>query len=287
MISYMDEPCDAADAIIRADHCPTRGVHGGVSVFWTRLTPLNKRLLDYAKHLRIIATPCTGLDHIDLAECERRGIKVLSLRDTEVLPTITATAEHTIGLILALVRKIPSAVESTKRGEWDRYRFMGRELSEMRPAVIGYGRIGKAVQKTLSTMGCIVDWTDQYKPCFGIGDYDIVTVHVDLNDSTRGMCNAEFFAAMKPGAYFINTSRGQVVDESALLAALRSGHLAGAALDVVCGEPDEINPELIAYARENPERLLLTPHIGGACVESLEKAECALALRLVEELANG
>lgn len=250
-------------------------------VLWVQLKRFD--LSGFPK-LKYIACPCTGLDHIDLAECKRRNIRVLSLRDTDVLPTITATAEHTIGLILALVRKIPQAVESTRRGEWDRSRFMGRELSEMKFRLVGHGRIGNMISSRLHAFGC-----HYANPELAA---DIVSIHVDLNDSTRGMCNAEFFAAMKPGSYFVNTSRGQVVDEAALLASLRSGHLAGAALDVICGEPDHVNPPLpninplFEFARQYPDKLILTPHIGGFTSDSLEKAEVALARKLIE-VVNG
>ena len=261
----------------------------GKRVLWVHLNRVDKQLLE-CDEPDIICCPCTGLDHIDLAECKRRNIRVLSLRDTDVLPTITATAEHTIGLILALVRKIPQAAESTRRGEWDRSRFMGRELKWMHTAIVGFGRIGQMVCDRLRAFGVNVSViTEECQRDSAIPphrDADIVTIHVDLNDSTRGMCNAAFFDSMKPGSYFINTSRGQVVDEAALLASLRSGHLAGAALDVVHNEPDGINPELVRFANEQPDRLILTPHIGGYTSDSLEKAETALARKLIE-VVNG
>lgn len=253
---------------------------------WTRLEPLRSEGFDSCSNIKYVCCPCTDVSHLPLDECKRRGIRVLSLRDTDVLPTITATAEHTIGLILALVRKIPCAAESTKRGVWDRSSFMGREISSMRPFVIGNGRVGGMVRKALEAMGSIVDWTDAYSSADGVGDYDIVTIHVDLNETSRGMCNADFFRSMKPGSYFINTSRGQVVDEAALLSALRDEHLAGAALDVACGEPDSINPDLVAYANEHPDRLIVTPHIGGYAAEAIEKAEVGLARKLLEVI-NG
>lgn len=289
MIVYANEICHSAVDVIQfvGSIVTNRVQRSNCQALWVRLEPQTAFHLSLFPRLKYLLCPCTDVSHIDLAECKRRNIRVLSLRDTEVLPTITATAEHTIGLILALVRKIPSAVESTNRGEWDRSGFMGREISSLRPAVIGYGRIGKMVCEILEAMGGVVDWTGKYCPTFGIGDYDLVSVHVDLNDSTRGMCNSEFFAAMKPGAYFINTSRGQVVDESALLDALCSGHLAGAALDVVQGEPDGINQDLVKFANEEPGRLLMTPHVGGYCRESLEKAETALAKKLIEVIGSG
>ncbi len=271
----------AMDAMLQDAAC----IQG--EVLWTHLNRVDVDLLSRCPQLKAIACPCTDVSHINIAECQRRNIKVLSLRDTDVLPSITATAEHTIGLILALVRKIPAAVNSVNDDHWDRYRFIGRELSSMTVGIWGHGRIGKTVCNVLSWMGAKCFLTADI--CKHIPDpdrCDIITIHVDLNETSRGMCNAAFFAATKPGSYFVNTSRGAVVDESALLAALRSGHLAGAALDVVCCEPDQINPELIAYARENPDRLIITPHIGGCAVEAIEKAEVALAARLVDFLAE-
>lgn len=246
--------------------------------------------LDELGPIKVLGCPATGLDHIDLAECKRRGIKVLSLRDTDVLPQITATAEHTIGLILSLVRKIPVAVNHVRGGGWDRTQFMGRQLRNMEALIFGGGRLGTFVQSFLSLLVCNAyaidaEESEEFIPS-RLGEWDIVTMHVDLNDTSRGMCNAAFFAAMKPGAYFVNTSRGQVVDEAALLASLRSGHLAGAALDVVCGEYDGINPALIEYANEFPDRLIITPHIGGYAKEAIELAEAAIEKRVLLELSG-
>lgn len=270
----------ARQVFVDAGHSVSCEVDNAAECLWVRLNRVDAASLNTMPNLKLIACPCTGIDHIDLAECKRSNIRVLSLRDTDVLPTITATAEHTIGLILALVRKIPCAVESTKRGEWNRLPFMGRELSDMTAAIVGEGRIGRMVCERLRSFGCLVN----YGP--SDADDDIVSIHVDLNETSRGMCNADFFRSMKPGSYFINTSRGQVVDEAALLSALRDEHLAGAALDVACGEPDSINPDLVAYANEHPDRLILTPHIGGYAAEAIEKAEVGLARKLLEVI-NG
>lgn len=243
-------------------------------VIWVRLRHrIDAEIMDASPNLRCIVTPTTGLDHIDLAECERRGITVLSLKgETNFLRTIPATAEHTMGLMLALVRKIPAAAEHVREGGWDRYQFQGRDLERMPVCVVGqWGRIGQMVGGLCEQFGmhlCILEQAE------------LVTVHVDLNETSRGMCNAKFFASMKPGSFFINTSRGEVVDESALLAALESGHLAGAALDVLCGEPEPKWP-LIDYAREHPDRLIITPHIGGFTMESLERVECFMAEKLI------
>lgn len=288
-IHYLTKPCDSARRLL--DEAGFTEDRRKIQVLWQHLEPLREGELTDYPDLKYVCVPATGTDHVDGFRCKELGVRILTLRDTDILPQITATAEHTIGLILALVRKIPQAVESTKRGEWDRSRFMGRELRDMEAVIVGEGRVGGFVRSFLTPLVCNVgsigpmDVIESYWPGI-LGEYDIVTIHVNLNESTRGMCDTAFFAAMKAGSYFINTSRGQVVDEAALLAALKSGHLAGAALDVVCGEPDGISHELIAYANQHPDKLILTPHIGGYCVESLEKSEVALAKKLIE-VVNG
>lgn len=252
-------------------------------VYWTRLTPVDTSFLAGT----IVATPCTGTDHV-------RAARVLCLRDCspEGLRSIRATVEHTIGMILSLTRKLPSAVESVRRGEWDRMRYQGTDLAGKTALVVGMGRIGSAVINVLQSLAMDVIDCDRYQHPHLLEQLavaDLVTVHVDLNPSSRGMFGPAEFAAMKPGAFFCNTSRGAVVDEWALLDALKSGHLAGAALDVLQNEPpDEFGPNpLIEFAREQPERLVITPHLAGCSRESLEKAECLLARKLVEVLKDG
>jgi D-3-phosphoglycerate dehydrogenase / 2-oxoglutarate reductase len=258
---------------------------------WTRCMDATGELLLSSVECNLIACPATGTDHLDWARA--RGARVLSLRDCGDLSSIRATVEHTIGLILSLTRRIPSAVESVRRGEWDRMRFQGTDLADKTVAVIGVGRIGKQVSDILQHgfgMGPL--WFDpawnvqQSLPEF-LSIADLVTVHVSLNESSRGMFGPAEFAAMKPGAYFVNTSRGAVVDEAALLDALKSGHLSGAALDVLCDEPPKPDNPLVEFAREQPERLILTPHLGGCTVESMERAEVLLARKLVEVLDGG
>jgi D-3-phosphoglycerate dehydrogenase len=272
---------DAAQAILD-------GIETDKLVWWVGLMTPEPFLLKY-RPPDLIATPCTGTDHLDAI----RGIPMLSLRDCGELP-MRATVEHTIGLILALIRKIPAAAEHTRAGGWDRYRFVGNDLNEKLAFVIGAkGRIGSGVAKLLRNLGMRVAESDRVSATgfdgqldkMVLGQVHLVTVHVPLDDSTRGMFGREQFAAMKPSAWFVNTSRGAVVDEAALLAALESGHLAGAALDVLCEEPPAHDHPLVNYAAANPDRLLVTPHLGGCTVESMEQAECLLARRLVEELS--
>ena len=284
---------DAVNSLNAAGHTvypypgPAVGANAFIDVLWVRL---ERPDLDSFPNLKVLATNCTGTDHLPLAECERRGIRVVSLQDCrEQMDSVHGTAEMTIALMLALLRNIPAAVESTKRGEWDRWQFVGLELRGKRVGIVGYGRVGFQAMNLSVNMGtsCRIHDADSDRCVYSLEDVlrwaDIVTVHASLNETSRNLFNADRFGQMKPGAFFINTARGAIVDESALLAALESGHLAGAALDVVCDEPN-VNPKLLEFARANPGRLILTPHIGGCTLESLHRTEEILAAKLVEVL---
>lgn len=255
-------------------------------VLWVKLSDqIDAAFLDSHPEIRVICAPFTGLDGIDEQACQDRGIEILSLRgDRPFLDSIVATSELTIALILALLRRIPAAAEHVRGGCWNREPFRGRDLASCTSGIVGFGRVGQQVDEMLRGFGVTTIATNQVSlfVALGMDDCDIVTVHVPLNVETRGMCNAGFFDSMKPGAFFVNTSRGEVVDESALLAALESGHLAGAALDVVCNERGERNPRLIEFANRHPDRLIITPHIGGWSYPSCEMAERRIAEKLAE-----
>ena len=271
---------------------------GEADVLWIRLRHrIDVEILAAAPRLTMIITPTTGLNHIDLAEAERRGIKILSLQgETQFLNDVRATAEHTIALTLSLLRRVPSAVEDVKKGSWDRDRFKGRELFGKTIGVIGYGRLGRIVAKYFSAFDTRILVSEPHLDLLSIGSdiamlgidellqqSDIVTLHVNLSDRTRYFFGKEQFSKMKASAWFINTARGELIDETALLDALRSGHLAGAALDVLQNEQYNdmgLHP-LVAYAREH-ENLLITPHIGGCTVESMDKTEVFMAQKLCE-----
>lgn len=234
--------------------------------------------------LRAIATATTGTTHIDLEYCRERGLEVISIAGAPELHDITATAELTIGLILALVRKIPVAAEHVLAGGWDRQRFVGRELSGMRLAIIGCGRIGQMVERFATAMWMhtlSVDHGHRLNDLkFAIMNSDIVTLHASYHG--QQVFGRDHFAQMKPGSYFINTARGELVDEDALLSSLLDDRLAGAALDVLANEQRQPNRKLLDYAAKHPDRLIITPHIGGCCIESQAKAERILERRVQE-----
>jgi D-3-phosphoglycerate dehydrogenase len=273
-----------------------------VDVLWVRLrNHIDAEVMAAGERLKMIVTPTTGLDHVDLEEARRRGIRVLSLRgEIDFLEDVRATAEHTIALILALLRRVPAAVAHVKNGDWNRDLFKGSELCGMTIGVVGYGRLGRIVTRYLRAFDSRVLASDPHVDAVSaesdvtlvpletlIREAHLVTLHVNLCDETRAFFGHEQFATMKKGAWFINSSRGELVNESALLEALGCGHLAGAAVDVVCNEASEgmANHPLVAYARQH-DHLLITPHLGGCTVESMEKTERFLAERLLALLGE-
>ncbi len=265
---------------------------------WTRLAwRLDASVMDAAPRLRVIVTPTTGLTHIDLEAAERRGIAVLSLRgETAFLERITSTAELTWGLVLALARRLSEAFDHTRAGGWNRDALRGHELRGRTLGIIGLGRLGRRVA---SYGQAFLMHVLAYDPSPSevpegvtmtpletvLKESDIITMHAALTPSSRGMLDERAFALMKPGVWFVNTARGELVDERALLVALESGHVAAAALDVLAGEPfaDAVVAQahpLAAWARVHPDRLLLTPHIGGATIEAMEATEVFMAEKL-------
>jgi D-3-phosphoglycerate dehydrogenase len=261
---------------------------------------MDKELFAAAPRLRAMVSATTGLDHIDLEAAAAHGVTVLSLRgETEFLEGLSATAELAWGLLLSLLRRIPSAFKSVREGGWDRDAFRGNELRGKRLGILGLGRLGRMVAEYGHAFGMTVAAYDPYASDWPMGvelrsaaedmmeDTQVLSIHVLLNDETRGFIDRTMLARLPEGAVLINTSRGAVVDEAALLAALDSGYLAGAGLDVVADElaggPSE---GLLAYARDHGN-LIITPHMGGATVESMEKAEVFMAQKLARFLESG
>ena len=261
---------------------------------------MDKELFAAAPRLRVLVSATTGLDHIDLEAAADCGVEVLSLKgETEFLEGLSATAELTWGLLLAVSRHIPQAADSVKEGIWDRDAFKGNELRGKRLGILGMGRLGRMVAEYGRVFGMVVAAYDPYASDWPTGvelhsaaedlmeDAQVLSIHVPLNDETRGLMDKDMLSRLPEGAVLINTSRGAVVAEAALLSALGSGHLAGAGLDVVaeelCGGPSQA---LLAYARDHGN-LIITPHMGGATVESMEKAEVFIAHKLVRFLESG
>lgn len=263
---------------------------------------LDREVFERARQLKAVVTATTGLNHIDIDAARENGVTVLSLRgETEFLKNVTATAELTWGLILCLVRRIPWAHVHVLSNGWDRDRFKGHELKDKIIGIIGFGRLGKMVAEYARAFRMAVWASDPYvkrapdwihlAPLHEVlAAADIVSLHVPLNEETRNFFGAKEFSLMRPGAFLVNTSRGEVVDEAALLQALQSDRLAGVALDVLATEtfnsPEWLmRNELRQYAGTH-DNLILTPHIGGATYESMEDTEIFMVKKLKKFLLN-
>ena len=267
-------------------------------VLWIRLRhQIDRELFTAAAKLKMIVTPTTGLNHIDLAAAQEHGVRVLSLQgETDFLKDIRATAELTVGLMLALLRQLPAATRYAREGGWNRDLFQGRELCGKTVGIIGFGRLGKLVARYLAAFDCRLLAVDPHRSPSAmpanvellpleqvLQQAEIVTLHVNLCEATAGFFGRREFRQMRPGAWFINTARGELIDEVALATSLREGRLAGAALDVLSHESSAGmgGHSLVALARQQ-ENLLLTPHLGGCTAESMAKTEAFMAEKFIQ-----
>jgi D-3-phosphoglycerate dehydrogenase len=254
-----------------------------------------QEVLERAARLKVIATPTTGLDHIDMKTAARRNIKVLSLKEEiPFLESITSTAEMTWGLLLAVARRLPWSFEAVKNGRWARNEFRGHQLSGKTLGILGYGRLGRMVAEygkafRMRVLACDHK-PDHFAPDVARVDFstllresDILSIHIHLTPENYHLFNRDVLTQMKPGAILLNTSRGAIVDEPALCAALESGHLGGAGLDVIDGEwnQDLKNHPLIAYARHH-QNLVISPHTGGITFEAQRDTLKFIARKLAD-----
>lgn len=241
--------------------------------------------------LRVIGRAGSGVDNIDVPAATQRGIVVVNAPASNNV----AVAELSIGLMIALARHIPQAYASLRSGKWERSKFVGWELRNKTLGLLGLGRIGSEVARRARGMEMTII---TYDPIVSIdralqlgvenvtldellARSDILSLHVPLVDSTRKLLNSARLAQMKPGSYIINASRGEVIDEDALLEALGAGHLAGAALDVYSSEPPK-NPALT----EHP-KVIGIPHLGASTAEAQVLVGTDVAEGVLTALAGG
>jgi phosphoglycerate dehydrogenase-like enzyme len=227
-----------------------------------------------APRLRIISTATTGSDHIERKVLGERGIPVRTLKeDPDILRNLTPAAELSWAMVMTCARKLTAAVKHVNGGGWTRELFPGLMLNGRTLGLIGCGRIGGWMSRYARAFGMRVQGYDPYLKALPEGiepasleqvmaSSDVISVHVHLSDETRGLVSRALFESVKPGTIFINTSRGAIADEAALLDGLRSGRIGAAGLDVLEGEPDTAEHPLVRYSREH-DNLLITPHCGG------------------------
>ncbi|MBC7288461.1 MAG: phosphoglycerate dehydrogenase, partial [Armatimonadetes bacterium] len=253
-------------------------------------TRVTAEVIEAAPRLRVIARAGVGTDNIDVEAATRKGVVVVNSPAGNTL----AAAEYTIAMMLAIARKIPQADASTRAGNWDRRSFMGRQLYGKTLGVIGFGRIGRAVSQRALAFGMTVLAHDPYVAPAVMEEMgvqptpfdellaraDFVTLHADLRDENRHMIAEPQLRQMKKEAFLINCARGGLIDEQALIQALKEGWIAGAALDVFETEPRP-NPELLALPN-----VVVTPHLGASTVEAQAQVAVDAAEQVVSVLAG-
>jgi D-3-phosphoglycerate dehydrogenase len=265
------------------------GVHGLAVRSTTRVTA---ELLEAVSDLKIIGRAGIGVDNIDVQAASRRGVIVMNTPSGNAI----TTAEHALFLLCSLARHIPQATASMKQGKWEKQRFKGTELFGKTLAVIGLGNIGRIVADRARGLHMKVVAYDpvlapdaaerlgaELLPLEEIWKRaDAISVHTPLTDDTRGLIGKETLAQMKPGVFIVNCARGGIVDEKALLEALDSGKVGGAALDVFTEEPPPPRHPLVLH-----DRVICTPHLGASTEEAQEKVAVQVAEQMVAFLLKG
>ncbi|RUV04591.1 oxidoreductase [Mesorhizobium sp. M6A.T.Cr.TU.017.01.1.1] len=288
--AWPDEPMEFGNAALGLDKVkeyfgdPDEVVDfiGDAEIFVTQLAPLSETMMQRLPTLKLVAVSRGGPINIDMAAAKAHGITVVNVPGRNA----SAVAEFTIGAILAETRLIRVGHEALRKGEWrgDLYRAdrTGRELNEMTVGVIGYGNIGTRLVRLLRAFGCRILVSDPYVQLSAedrnagvelvalddlLSRSDVVTLHSRVTEETRGLINKDTIARMKPGAIFINTARGPLVDYDALYDALVSGHIGSAMLETFAVEPVPADWPLLQLPN-----VTLTPHIAGASVRTVTYA---------------
>lgn len=258
-------------------------------------TMITNDMVQKAMKLQIISCATTGSDHIERDELDRRSIPVRTLKeDKDLLLNLTPAAELSWALLMACARKLPSAFDHVKSGGWTRELYPGIMLKGKRLGIIGCGRIGGWMGRYARAFGMEVAGYDPYVEPLPEGfipltleelfqTCDFITVHVHLSEETRGLVSRKLLEGSRKCAVFINTSRGAVIDEPALLDCLKKGTIGSAGLDVIEGEPDIDCHPLVEYAREN-DNLIITPHCGGFSPDAVALVCKRAAEKIIDKL---
>jgi len=269
-----------------------RAVRGYDGLIVRSRVQVTREVIEAGAELRIVGRAGIGTDNIDVDAATRRGILVMNTPQANV----TAAAEHAFSLLLSLARNIPRADAKLRAGGWDRKLFTGVELEGKTLGVLGMGKIGKQVARYGQAFGMKVVAYDPYLAeeqarrmdihLVSIDELlersDFVTVHVPMTEQTRNLINRDSFAKMKKSARLVNASRGGIVNEEALVEALKSGRIAGAAIDVF-----EIEPPPADHALRKFDNVVVTPHLGASTEEAQLKVAVDIAQQFVDYFKHG
>jgi D-3-phosphoglycerate dehydrogenase / 2-oxoglutarate reductase len=265
------------------------GAYDGLAV--RSATKVTRSVIEAAGNLKVIGRAGIGVDNIDVAAATSRGVVVMN---TPFGNSVT-TAEHTIALMLALARQVPAADRSTRAGKWEKSRFVGTEIAGKVLGLIGCGNIGSVVADLAQGLKMRVAAYDPYLAPERARDLgvdkvgleellaraDVISLHTPLTDSTRHLLDASALARTKRGVRIVNCARGGLIDEAALYDAIRSGHVAGAALDVFAQEPARSSP---LFELDN---VVVTPHLGASTAEAQAKVAVQIAEQIADYLTTG
>lgn len=245
-------------------------------------TRVDADLIAAADQLKVIGRAGVGLDNVDLDAAHRAGITVVNTPDANSV----SAAEHAMALLLAVARHVPQAHRSLQDGQWNRAAFVGVELAGKTLGILGLGRVGRLVAERANAFGMgIVGYDPHLSPTVDVAPFirrvdavravasqaNFLTVHMPLTDETKNLIDASVLSTMPAGARLINAARGGIVNESALLEALETGHIAGAGLDVFAAEPIT-DHRLISHPR-----VVATPHIGASTSDAQDRAGLQVA----------
>ncbi len=249
--------------------------------------PFTARVLAAAQGLKIIAKNGAGVDSVDLAEAERRGIKVAVAAGANA----DAVAEHAVALMLALVRDLRRLDAKLRKGGWEGTSWLGRDFRGSTVGIVGYGSIGRSTARLAAALGAQVVVLRRTGDADGfevesrldalLARADILSLHCPLTEQTRHLIGQRELARMKPGALIVNTARGAVIDEAALVEALRGGHLGGAGLDTFEVEPVAADNPLLGL-----DNVIVTPHVAGVTQDAARRVATVTARNVVDCLAG-
>ena len=265
------------------------GAYDGLAV--RSATKVTRPVLEAGGRLKVVGRAGIGVDNIDVAAATQRGIVVMNAPHGNAV----TTAEHAIALMLALARKIPQANASTHAGRWEKERFVGMELAGKTLGILGCGNVGSIVADRAHGMRMRVIAYDPYLSEERTHDLgvekldldevlkraDLITLHAPLTETTRHMIDAAALAKTRPGVLIVNCARGELIAEADLKAAIETGHVAGAALDVFSEEPALSNPLF------GMDRVIATPHLGASTAEAQEKVAVQIAEQMADFLLSG